>query len=56
MLFNTKSSVSVDVGYNDKGNGAGADDILVAGKVGANPFSVKIQTKKISSAGTWDEM
>ena len=56
MLFNTKSSVSVDVQLNDKGNGAGADDILEAKKVGANPFSVKIQTKKISSAGTWDEM
>jgi len=53
MLFNTKSSVSVDVQLNDKGNGAGADDILEAKKVGANPFGVIIQVKRKRSRGAW---
>ena len=53
MLFNTKSSVSVDVQLNDKGNGAGADDILEAKKVGANPFGVKIQVKRKRTRGAW---
>ena len=53
MLFDTKSSVSVDVQLNDKGNGAGADDILEAKKVGANPFGVKIQVKRKRSRGAW---